>query len=334
MSIKINESKSSIRTFNFSVPQGSCLGPLLFNIYSSSIVDCVHPTQDIGGYADDHFVKGIFDPKSSGAESECFNLLEKSLVDIHHWMQSNTLKMNENKTDVSFFGSKNMLKKTVRTSIDVNGVPIKISDGLKYLGVWLDSSLTMKKHIDAKIKTAAGNIRRIGNIRHFIDLDTAKLLASSLVLSHLDYANSILCGLPSSTIARLQRVQNWAAKMVLRRGKYDSSTDALKTLHWLPIAYRIDYKVLCLVFRCLEGTAPKYLADMLQKHVPARSTRSQSEKRLCVPFTKNKTFAGRAFNVYGPRLWNDLSINTRQLKSYDAFKSSLKTLLFKKAFKC
>ena len=123
-------------------------------------------------------------------------------------MQSNTLKMNESKTDVSFFGSIHMLKKTSRTTINVNGVPVKISDGLKYLGVWLDNTLTMKKHIDAKIKTAAGNIRRISNIRQFIDLDTAKLLASSLVLSHLDYANSILCGLPSSTIARLQRVQN------------------------------------------------------------------------------------------------------------------------------
>ena len=82
MSIKINESKSSVRTFNFSVPQGSCLGPLLFNIYSSTIVDCVHPTQDIGGYADDHFVKGTFDPKSSGAEVECLDRLEKTLVDI------------------------------------------------------------------------------------------------------------------------------------------------------------------------------------------------------------------------------------------------------------
>ena len=73
---------------------------------------------------------------------------------------------------------------------------------------------------------------------------------------------------------------------------------------------------------------------MLQKYVPARPTRSESENRLCVPFTKNKTFADRAFNVYGPKLWNDLSLNIRQLKSYHAFKSSLKTHLFKKAFKC
>ena len=122
--------------------------------------------------------------------------------------------------------------------------------------------------------------------------------------------------------------------MVLRRGKYDSSKEALKTLHWLPVEYRIDYKVLCLVFRCLEGTAPKYLADLIEKYAPARPTRSQSENQLCVPFTKNKTFADRAFNVYGPKLWNDLPTNTRLLKDYHAFKSSLKTLLFKKAFKC
>ena len=334
MSVKVNDSKSSIRTFNFSVPQGSCLGPLLFNIYSSTIADCVDQTQDIGGYADDHFVRGNFNPNSTDAEKECIDLLEKSLVDIHQWMQSNTLKMNASKTDVSFFGSKNMLKKTSSTSIKVNGVPVEISDGLKYLGVWLDSSLSMKHHIDNKIKIAAGNIRRISNIRHFIDLDTAKLLACSLVLSHLDYANSILSGLPASTIARLQRVQNWAAKMVLRRGKYESSTEALKSLHWLPIKYRIDFKILCLVFRCLEDTAPKYLSDMLKKYNPGRPTRSQSENHLSVPFTKNKTFADRAFNVYGPNLWNELPPHIKLINNYHTFKASLKTILFKRAFKC
>jgi hypothetical protein len=287
MTVAIGDSVSSTRTFNFSVPQGSCLGPLLFNMYSSTISECVQPEQDLGGYADDHFVRDCFDPTVAGDESACHKRLEKTLVDIQNWMQANTLKMNANKTDVSLFGSKLMLSKAHINSICVGEEDVAVSDGIKYLGVWMDSNLSMKHHIDKKIKTAAGNIRRIISIRPFIDTDTAKILATSLVLSHLDYANSILSGLPKSTIAKLQRIQNWAAKVVLCSRKYDSSSNALKVLHWLPIKSRVDFQVLCLIYRCLNNMAPSYLSDLLQIQQSSRTTRSSTSPAvsLVVPCT-------------------------------------------------
>ena len=105
----------------------------------------------------------------------------------------------------------------------------------------------------------------------------------------------------------------------------------LTKFHFIAHSYRIWWIIQEI---CLDGSAPKYLADLLIRHNPARPTRSQSENRLFVPFTRNKTFADRAFNVYGPNLWNDLPPNIKLIKNYHAFKSSLKTILFKKAFKC
>ena len=85
----------------------------------------------------------------------------------------------------------------------------------------------------------------------------------ALVLSHLDYTNSLLGGLPKASIAKLQRIQNIAAKVVLNKGKYDSATSCLETLHWLPIKYRIEYKIITLVHRSLHNATPPYLTRLV-----------------------------------------------------------------------
>ena len=115
-------------------------------------------------------------------------------------------------------------------------------------------------------------VREIRHDRDFIDLFTAKTLASALVLSHLDYGNAVLYGLPDKTLNKLQRVQNWAAKVVLKQSKYDSSKEALRKLHWLPIKQRIHYKLVCLVYKCLHKIAPPYLCDLLQHRTYTRQT--------------------------------------------------------------
>jgi hypothetical protein len=171
-------------------------------------------------------------------------------------------------------------------------------------------------------------------IRKYIDSDTAKLLASSLVLSHLDYSNNILSGLPNNTLHQLQRVQNWAAKVVLKQNKYDSSKSALMALHWLPIKERIDFKVLTLVFKCIHKMAPAYLCSLLEPKIYTRTTRASvhSAHTLMIPHVKKGTFAARAFSVYGPGIWNSLPSNIQSLDKLNVFKKQLKTFLFKRAF--
>ena len=201
---------------------------------------------------------------------------------------------------------------------------------IKYLGVHLDSTLSMEHHIQTKCASAIYNIRKLRQIRPFIDIDTAKMLASSLVLSHLDYANVVLSGLPSKCIGKLQRVQNWAAKVVLCRSKSDSSKEALKQLHWLPICQRIDFKDCCLVFKCLKGTAPSYLKDLIKVRSYARSTcaATSDDIELVVPFVRKSIFAERGFSVRGPKLWNSLPSNVKSSDNIFSFKRQLKTHLF------
>ena len=101
----------------------------------------------------------------------------------------------------------------------------------------------------------------------------------------------------------MQRVQNWAAKLILKRSKLSSSVEARMALHWLPIKYRIDFKLMLIVHKCLKGETPTYLSDLIQYNYRRGGLRNNTDARkLLVPYVKNKTFASRAFSVYAPRM--------------------------------
>ena len=156
----------------------------------------------------------------------------------------------------------------------------------------------------------------------------------SLVISHLDYANALLGGLPKCSIDQLQWVQNIAAKIVLGKGRYDSSTRCLAELHWLPIQQRIEFKILTLVHKSLHGLAPQYLVELLTRKVHRREglRSNNNTSQLEVPNTARKTFAARSFSVLGPTLWNELPASLKSIESYNTFKQHLKTFLYRKAF--
>ena len=107
------------------------------------------------------------------------------------------------------------------------------------------------------------NLQCIHLIRQYLTQDTIQTLVLGIVMSHLDYLNTIFPGLPEKDLANLQRIQNAGAKLVLQKDKLGSSTECLCALHWLSIIERIGYKILTLVFKSLNNQAPVYLQDLL-----------------------------------------------------------------------
>ncbi len=178
------------------------------------------------------------------------------------------------------------------------------------------------------------NFFKIKSIRKYLTEDATETLVLSLVISHLDYCNVILYGIPDSDLSKLQRIQNMCAKLVLNRRRRDSSKQALYDLHWLPIKARINFKILTYMFNCHTGNAPTYLIELLTPKVQRRSTRSSESCIEChnVPFNKRKIFSDRSFSKIGPKLWNNLPLSLKQLSSIECFKRNLKTHLFKDYF--
>ena len=131
----------------------------------------------------------------------------------------------------------------------------------------------------------------------------------------------------------LQAVQNAAARVVTLTPKHVHITPILINLHWLPVEFRITFKVLLLVYKALHGLAPSYISDLLNFKTYSRSLRSSCKEYLVVPRSRLKTYGDRAFSIAGPKLWNDLPLEIRKCASVATFKQSLKTFLFKLAYR-
>ena len=190
--------------------------------------------------------------------------------------------------------------------LNVNGETVSSSKSIGYLGAILDQELNMKRFIGKKARTASFHLQSIKQVRKYLTLEACKIIVQALVISHLDYANAILAGLPKCSINRLQRIQNAAARVVLQRSRDTSGLKCCRQLHWLPIPQRIDYKILTLAQKALHGTAPQCLCSMLSiKQDSHYHLRSANTRLLEVPNTKCKTFASRAFSVYAPTRWNN-----------------------------
>ena len=295
--VKVGETCSVDQQVNFSVPQGSCAGPILYSAYASTMQDSVPASIAIHGYADDHALKASFQAGFRDEESRVITQLQQCISNIKTWMDGNRLRMNSSKTEFLIVGSRQQLQKTNTCKLDVNGDLIDRSHCIKYLGVEVDENLNFKNQISYKCKVAMGNFYRLKQIRGILTKQSAKVLACCLVLSHLDYANALYIGLPDVEINKLQRIQNMTAKLVTNSKKYDSAKKALKDLHWLPIRQRIIYKILTLIFKCLSGDAPLYLQNLIiRRRVNRPGMRSsKAENLLEIPFTRAKTFADRSF---------------------------------------
>ena len=127
----------------------------------------------------------------------------------------------------------------------------------------------MDQHVNRLCRSVFLELRRIGHLRHFRSVDATKKLVSSFVLSRLDYCNSLLAGLPDNRLDRYQRVQNIAARLVLGRRGRDHAKPLLRSLHWLPVRARIEYKISTLCYSSRDSSAPAYLSDLLSINLHA-----------------------------------------------------------------
>ena len=151
--------------------------------------------------------------------------------------------------------------------------------------------------------------------------------------SRLDYCNCLLMGTPNSVIQPLQKIQNFAARLVLLAPRHHHATPLLEKLHWLPISERIKYKVACMCFSAINGSGPAYLSELLHVYTPSRTLRSSSDTRMLeIQQYKRKTHGFRTFSCFGPHIWNSIPQDLRHCATLSSFKAKLKTFLFSQYF--
>ena len=242
-------------------------------------------------------------------------------------MRQNFLKLNNEKTELMIFGSPSSLRKLGHISIKVGDQTINTSTTIRNLGVYYDPSLKMETHVNSIVRGTNMYLYNLARVRKYLTTSTTQTLVHAFITSRLDYANSLLYGIPKKTIKKLQRVQNNAARLVARTPRRDHITPILRELHWLPIQKRIDFKVLNLTYKALHGEAPAYLQQLITPYTPCRDLRSKDQLRLTCKRFKTK-YGHRSFVAASAKLWNPLPEEIKRKPTQQSFRKALKTHFF------
>jgi len=311
------------------VPQGSVLGPILFIIYMLPLGRVVsRHRMSFHCYADDTQLYIKTAPNPSAAMS----CVTACLGEIKAWMSNNFLQLNSSKTEALLVGTQHQVQTSSITHLTLDSQVIPLSSTITNLGVRFDPHLTFTDHIKFLCKTSFYHLKNISKLRPILTLSDAEKLVHAFISSRLDYCNSLYTGITDKNITKLQYIQNSAARVLRGVRKYDHISPILQSLHWLPVSFRINYKVLVLTYKCINGHAPPYLQELITPLTSTRTLRSTGRSLLRVPDTKLRTMGDRAFCSAAPRLWNGLPDHLRATQTLNSFKTGLKTFLFRKAF--
>ena len=329
-SVVINNSLSKPHVPIEGVPQGSVIGPLSFTLYTAPLEDIIE-AHGFGRmiYADDTQVYVIL--KNDSDCTSIITKLERCINDIKAWSSANDLKLNEDKTEVIHVTSR-FRKPSLLPFVNIADVPVQPVKSARNLGVIFENDLRMDTYIQNICRSASYALYKIGRIRNYLDEKSTETLIHAFITCRIDQCNNLLYGLPDSHIAKLQRIQNSAARLVTRTRFHDHITPVLQKLHWLPVRYRIMYKILILTYKCIHGFAPLYLQELIQEYKPTRNLRSSSKLNLISATVSTLTYGHRSFYKASAELWNNLPMHVKSCRTVSLFKSSLKTHLFKVAF--
>ncbi|CAH2241677.1 jg26977 [Pararge aegeria aegeria] len=205
-----------------------------------------------------------------------------------------------------------------------NGVTIPYCDTVKDLGLHLDKQLSWSVHVNVLSRRLFATIRSLRRLRSVLPIPTKVMLAHSLILSILDYADASYINLTEDQLNKLERLQNLAIRFIFGLRKYDHVSEFRLKLKWLPIRRRRDLHVLSLLYCVLfNPKTPSYLKEKFNFLGVQSDIRSCRTLTLSMPFHKTK-FYKHSFIVQATELWNALPISIRQSRSLDIFKNAVK----------
>ena len=323
-SVRIRNSLSRLQDINeYGVPQGSILGPILFNIFVNDLSENIKDSLVVQ-YADDtQFLhsSSVYEIKT------LISKIEETLNNMKKYFLANGLMLNSGKTKCILIGNRQLL------SHAPSNIVIKIGDEtitpcnyVKNLGVYIDRFMLFDEHMSEISKKVMGTLMYLNRISDKLDRPTRVIAVQSLVLSIITYCIRIWGTTNQTVISRAQKLHNFAAKVAKGNAKkYDHATPIIQELGWLKISEKHKFDTCTTVFKVLSGFYPSWYKYFPTVHEVTESNTRQLSS-LYVP--KTRTDAGaRKMDVLGPKMWNNLPSNFSEVGTVSSFKNKLLNLL-------
>lgn len=310
----VTQTPDGLRTISAALPnpigtyQGSALGPLLYSIYANDM-PLYADDATIVQYADDTQVLVSGRPGDIRAVT---GSLERNLSHLSNWFGKNGMKINAQKTQLIVLGTPQNLRQLPSLSIKFMGATVSGSPTVRNLGVQFDQGMTFASHTDNVVRRCTGILIGLSHSRHSLPHTTLLTLVQSLVISLLRYCISVYGVCNATQTARLQKVLNFAARVVSGRRKFDHVSDVLRDLEWLTAHNMYVYHALTLLKRVLVTSQPESLSASLvrRRHLHGRTTRQ--DDMLNVPAIRSES--GRRRFLYSVvTAFNDLPQDIRDL---------------------
>uniref|UniRef100_A0A3B3DCY4 Reverse transcriptase domain-containing protein n=1 Tax=Oryzias melastigma TaxID=30732 RepID=A0A3B3DCY4_ORYME len=299
--VLFNGSYSEKQKLCCGVPQGSCLGPLLFSIFMNDLPFVLkHAT--IALYADDSTIY------MSGTNAHHLSQdLNDELRAVENWFNVNRLVINAEKTKCMMLGSSYLLKDSPVLNLSVSGSPIEQVSEAKLLGVVVDSKMTWNNQIKQILGKMGRSMAMVRQCQKYMPGNIKKMIVESLVLSHLDYCATIWSNTTESNLNKLQIAQNKAARLALNCPFTTSITTMHHQLGWLSVRGRIKYLLINLIHNIIINKRPEILYSNLCffSDVHQHSTRQSSESRFLLPSCRSGYGQGRV-QYRAMVAWNSL----------------------------
>ena len=299
-------------TLKQGVPQGRILGPILFTLYTSPLGDiCKSHNVVFHSYADDQQNYMSFSPASQGSKDHCIQSLESCISDIHIWMRTNLLKLNNNKIEIILLGTRQQLGKVGQFQIKIGQDHISPAPTARNLGIVFDQEMKWTLHINRLSASLFVTVHNIAHIRHQLNKETAKIIIQALCCQNWIIVTVFIM------------VPQVLHSLITKTSKHVSITPYLSDLHWLKVNERMVYKICTILYKCVHGLAPEYLHNLVVQSHPRR-LRSAENNRLPTIRCNTSMALHLAFSSTGPRSWNTLPQHIINCNDIESLKTKLK----------
>ena len=315
---KVKGQQSAEMPIRHGVPQGSVLGPLLFVLYMNDIVDAVKKNKNVclNLFADDTLV-AVEDADACSA-AQRLNIV---LSDLGTWMKTNNLVLNVKKCNILVLGRKKSVSKVPDIILDKE--KLSIVQSVKYLGVYIDSELNFKTHIEKLIQKFAQRVNYFSRVAKSLNLKCRVDIYKSIVAPYFQYCPTILIYANNTDLNRIQVIQNRAMRIILKCNGYTPIRLMLECLGFLTVRQYYMYQTLYFIFKINNNFLPMYLKHQL---VVVHEIH-EYQTRNCQDFYIGRTNKGstkKSLFFDGLKAFNDLPQELKSIRNKHCFKAELK----------